>query len=164
MKCFAKMLLFIFPAFAFVSLRAQEKWSQDFEVFAGVGQIDNTGSGSYMANSDTKPSCTFGIGAIHHFTPLFDLNARLGYERKGFKYSEYYYDPYVMEDRSRQIDWNIHCITLQLLPTFKIGPQRQIRFGIGPYFSVPYNTVSTFKQFDQNGNQIAQGGANTNNK
>ena len=111
------MLIFIIPAVAFTSLRAQGKWIQDFEVFTGIGQINNTGNGSYMANSDTKAYWTFGIGANHHFTPLFELYARLGYERKGYKYTEHYYDPYVMENLSREIDWNVHCITLQLLPT-----------------------------------------------
>lgn len=160
-KRFVKMVLFIFPAFALTSLRAQEKWIQDFEVFAGVGQIDNTGSGYYLDNSDTKASFSFGFGANHYFGPLFDLNVRIGYERRGLKYSEYYYDPVAQENQTVQLDKSINSFTLQLLPVFKVGTQRKIRFGIGPYFSVPYNTVSVLKRFDKNGNQIAQSGNNT---
>lgn len=159
--CFIRLLLLILSMPAWAFSQAQGKWIQSFEVFAGIGQIDNTGNGSYLTYNDTKASFIFGVGVNHYFTPTFDLNARLGYERKGYKYSEFYYDPYVMENRSMQIDRSIDCFSLQVLPTFKLFKQRSIRLGIGPYISVPYNTVSLVKQFDQNGNLIMQSGVNT---
>ncbi len=156
-----KILIFIFSVLVAASTRAQEKWIQDLEVFAGTGLISNTGSGSYLAYKDTKPSFSFGVGANHYFSRVFDLNVRVGYERKGFKYSEFYYDPYLQENRSMQIDRSVDCFSVQLLPTFKVGKQRTLRLGIGPYFSIPYHTIESVKQFDQSGNLIAQGGSNS---
>jgi hypothetical protein len=122
-------------AFAFIANAQDEnKILKRFELVVGPSQSRNTGSNIY----EPKYGYSLGIGYDQPLHKIFSLNLRVLYEQKG---STSKLRSIVTEadgsitPLTDKYTTKLNYITFYLIPTFHLGPNKNIHIGIGPYYS-----------------------------
>ena len=156
-----KTISIIFLVLTNLSLFAQGRLIDKFELVAGSGVIINAGSGHAEDDRMTKYGFTFGAGSYHSFSPSFKLNFRILWELKGYKASEPYYNPYSNANEISIIERSISYLTLSLIPTVVVGSKKKALIGFGGYYSFPQSVKDIATRKDLSGNIISQVGGNT---
>jgi hypothetical protein len=127
------ILLFVIAA------NAQESSSNNilsrFELVAGPSVSKNKG---YLPDHDSKTGYSVGVGYYQKFSKSFYLNFRTLYESKGTA-ATYHASVGNMGGSSVNIDdkytSEFKYLTFYLLPTLKLGPNKNIHIGAGGYYS-----------------------------
>ncbi len=141
-KKFSIVLALLFPSFVVLSQDYNQQYVKrklfsGFELVGGLGTLKN--SGYYEAGNQTKYGKSYGVGVYHTFAKSFDLNFRVLREFKGNKVS--YNIDEVKKGSTTHVEetYNINSdftyLTFSLLPTFRIGHQKNIMLGLGGSYS-----------------------------
>lgn len=123
-----------------IAVKAQEEKTEyddmrRFELVLGPSFSMNTG---YLRDYKSKYGYELGIGYYLPVAKSFMINARLLYEQKGstavYKYTLYDVNKSVTPTRE-EITSRFNYFTLYVIPTFQLGPKKNILIGAGAYYS-----------------------------
>ena len=105
------------------------------ELVAGPSLSKNSG---YLSDYDNKLGYSFGVGYYQNFSKSFSLNVRSLYEMKGSS-ATYSYGLRKMDGTTTEMTdrytTQFNYLTFYLLPTFRLGPQKNIYISAGGYYS-----------------------------
>lgn len=120
------------------------------EFLIGANLIYTSGAEFLRENRVGKFGFHSTLGLVHTFSAGFDLDLKVSYETKGYKFKYHSENPGPPPTDEFMEDLTLNYATATLLPRYSVLPQKKFEVGLGPYVGYLINTKATQKSYHQN--------------